>query len=380
MSNLAAPIAPPDPTRVASLIDALSGFIAASAWQPGQPSPPQDVARDSLDRLRRSMASLRDAKKWKDPKEKCTGAGIINSSIRGIRKILAGIRKRSSIYASPMEQRWLPGHLEELRRGVEAIERLGPFGSMSPMDVPGPVPRPDPQSLAEVIQYAGLWLRTARLHEGDEPRNEDRPRILNASINLKACLAHFKNDHRWSSIDLYRPLFNAVNDIALLLHEAMNRGHLVKAGDGFVYNPPESVYVNGLADFDPGYPFLDPPIAREAERAIRRMREELQPLREIEGESIESAEVRTAGSGPVPDPNAPIENPIPAEYRSRPMSKTEAAKLLGYGGKNRTPEKRLSSAMSDETILYHKLHREQFIFDVRQFPATSRPQMTPDPS
>jgi hypothetical protein len=63
---------------------------------------------------------------------------------------------------------------------------------------------------------------------------------------------------------------------------------------------------------------------------------------------------------------------IPLEYRTRPMSITEAADLMGYTGKKVAKRKRLSRLIADKGILFIKKNRETYIFNIRDFPLQSQ--------
>jgi hypothetical protein len=63
---------------------------------------------------------------------------------------------------------------------------------------------------------------------------------------------------------------------------------------------------------------------------------------------------------------------IPQERRTRPMSITEAAFLMGYRGKKDARRKRLSRLIVDKSILFIRINRETYIFDIRDFPSGSK--------
>ncbi|QDV45778.1 hypothetical protein Enr13x_56580 [Stieleria neptunia] len=68
---------------------------------------------------------------------------------------------------------------------------------------------------------------------------------------------------------------------------------------------------------------------------------------------------------------------IDEEFKTRPLSKVAAARYLGrYGDGSRW----LSNCIKDGTIVCEKLSRQQFVFDIRQFPAKSHPFIAPRPS
>jgi hypothetical protein len=63
---------------------------------------------------------------------------------------------------------------------------------------------------------------------------------------------------------------------------------------------------------------------------------------------------------------------IPPERRTRPMSITEAAALMGYPGMKVARRKRLSRLIADKGILFIKINRKTYIFDIEDFPLESQ--------
>jgi hypothetical protein len=67
---------------------------------------------------------------------------------------------------------------------------------------------------------------------------------------------------------------------------------------------------------------------------------------------------------------------IPAKFRSKAMSKKEAAKLLGRPSED-SAVKWLNNCIEDGTITAEQLTRQSFIFDIRQFHESTHAKMLP---
>jgi hypothetical protein len=105
-----------------------------------------------------------------------------------------------------------------------------------------------------------------------------------------------------------------------------------------------------------------------------------QTLRRIPAELIREADLaadwlerRTATRQP--DNN----DTIPAEFRSKPLSKKKAAQLLGKPNED-SGVKWLNACIKDGTIRCEDHTRQSFVFDLRQFPESVHDQMRPDKS
>jgi hypothetical protein len=264
MSTTPAPIDPPDPEKVTSLIEALDKFIVSMTPVPGQPEPAGAVVLEAIGRLEGLLQEFGEVERWEDT-TKLTGASVVAGGIKGARDVLA-----TRLYApqvSPRERGWLTEHLQDLRRGMEAIGRLGPFGSMDPMHNPSPVLTPDPNLLLAILTDASKWYQWAALRDGQNPRDDDRLSVLNASCQLSDTIARFGNDPRWQTDNRYHRIYFVVNRLALLVLEATRRSYLVRTDDGWILDPPKQDYTKGMDEFDYGNPFLGPEIAREVDLA-----------------------------------------------------------------------------------------------------------------
>ena len=71
------------------------------------------------------------------------------------------------------------------------------------------------------------------------------------------------------------------------------------------------------------------------------------------------------------------ENPIPVEHRSRPLGKQEAGRLLGFVGSSKAVTKRLKRRIDAGGIVCYEEVRQNYIFDVTQFPPGSQSKMKP---
>lgn len=74
-------------------------------------------------------------------------------------------------------------------------------------------------------------------------------------------------------------------------------------------------------------------------------------------------------------PGADVSNGLPAQYRSKGITKQLAAKLLGQHNPD-SGVKWLNACIDDGTITCIKLTRQRFVFDLRQFPANKHRYMT----
>jgi hypothetical protein len=264
MSTTPAPIDPPDPEKVTSLIEALDKFIVSMTPVPGQPEPAGAVVLEAIGRLEGLLQEFGEVERWEDT-TKLTGTSVVAGGIKGARDVLA-----TRLYApqvSPRERGWLTEHLQDLRRGMEAIGRLGPFGSMDPMHNPSPVLTPDPNLLLAILTDASKWYQWAALRDGQNPRDDDRLSVLNASCQLSDTIARFGNDPRWQTDNRYHRIYFVVNRLALLVLEATRRSYLVRTDDGWILDPPKQDYTKGMDEFDYGNPFLSPEIASEVDLA-----------------------------------------------------------------------------------------------------------------
>jgi len=72
-------------------------------------------------------------------------------------------------------------------------------------------------------------------------------------------------------------------------------------------------------------------------------------------------------------------HPIEAAYRTRPLTKKKAAKLLGRDGDTSSAVKWISNCIKDGTITAEKLNRQNFIFDIREFPKDSHAKLKASP-
>lgn len=70
---------------------------------------------------------------------------------------------------------------------------------------------------------------------------------------------------------------------------------------------------------------------------------------------------------------------IPPEFRSKPIAKKVAAKLLGRGCED-SGVKWLNDCITDGTIACEGLSRQSFVFDIRQFPESVHPRLLPPKS
>lgn len=70
---------------------------------------------------------------------------------------------------------------------------------------------------------------------------------------------------------------------------------------------------------------------------------------------------------------------IPPEFRSKPIAKKIAAKLLGRGCED-SGVKWLNDCITDGTIACEGLSRQSFVFDIRQFPESVHPRLLPPKS
>jgi hypothetical protein len=77
---------------------------------------------------------------------------------------------------------------------------------------------------------------------------------------------------------------------------------------------------------------------------------------------------------------------IPADRQTRPMTKREAARLMGYKshkkGKEqwKQPAENLSRLMEDGNIKFIRKNRQIYIFDIDDFPPNVREQIRPGPA
>jgi hypothetical protein len=76
------------------------------------------------------------------------------------------------------------------------------------------------------------------------------------------------------------------------------------------------------------------------------------------------------------DPEAPPGR-IPPARRTRPLSISEAARLMGYRGNKKQAAKQLKSAMNAGAIAFERLSRQRYVFDRLDFPEESWPRLTP---
>lgn len=67
---------------------------------------------------------------------------------------------------------------------------------------------------------------------------------------------------------------------------------------------------------------------------------------------------------------------IPAKFRSKPISKKLAAKLLGRPQED-SGVKWLNDCIDDRTITCERVSRQSFVFDIREFPAPVHAKMLP---
>ena len=265
----------PDPARVEAVIEVLREFIAATAWRPGQPEPREDIARDAGDRLEFAITELGDFERWEDEPGRLTGAGLVAFYVRDIRSIRAGMSAdtRSALYASPREQRWLNGDLDGLREGLAAIQRLGAFGSMNPMDNPDPVRRPDVVHLTSLLQAAGHWLEISRIHEGQEPVDDFRFHIRDACGLLCMFLDQVGFDQRWINIPRFQRLFHALDTTRKALQEVMERACFVWRDGMIEFDPPPySIGTDGCIQSRPCPAYIDPERAKDVECAVADLR------------------------------------------------------------------------------------------------------------
>ncbi|NLF73684.1 MAG: hypothetical protein GX575_31985 [Candidatus Anammoximicrobium sp.] len=60
---------------------------------------------------------------------------------------------------------------------------------------------------------------------------------------------------------------------------------------------------------------------------------------------------------------------IPPGVRTRPMSKSEAARYMGYKGGPKRKAAQITAGMEKGTIPNEKINRQSYVFDIRSFPA-----------
>jgi hypothetical protein len=70
--------------------------------------------------------------------------------------------------------------------------------------------------------------------------------------------------------------------------------------------------------------------------------------------------------------------PIPAAFRSKPITKSAAARLLGQNP-NSSGVRWLNHCIEDGTIRCEPLSRQRFVFDIRQFPESTHGLLRPNP-
>ena len=70
---------------------------------------------------------------------------------------------------------------------------------------------------------------------------------------------------------------------------------------------------------------------------------------------------------------------IPSKFRSKPIAKKLAAKLLGQSNED-SGVKWLNSCIGDGTITCEEQSRQRFVFDIRQFPDSVHAQLLPTPT
>jgi hypothetical protein len=68
---------------------------------------------------------------------------------------------------------------------------------------------------------------------------------------------------------------------------------------------------------------------------------------------------------------------IPPARRTRPLSISEAARLMGYRGNKKQAGKKLKRAMKAGAVASEMLSRQQFIFDRSDFPEEAQPRVAP---
>lgn len=116
------------------------------------------------------------------------------------------------------------------------------------------------------------------------------------------------------------------------------------------------------------------PLALQLEPMLNRCRRIIRRIDELhitteQGESVK------AKSEATPQANQSVRR-IPSEYRSKPMTKRAAAKLLERHNED-SGVKWLSNCIEDGTITAEQLSRQSFIFDIRQFPESTHAKMLP---
>ncbi|HMB06263.1 MAG TPA: hypothetical protein VKP69_21335, partial [Isosphaeraceae bacterium] len=70
-------------------------------------------------------------------------------------------------------------------------------------------------------------------------------------------------------------------------------------------------------------------------------------------------------------------NPILPEHRTRPLSLTKAGRFLGITGRPKDVGKQMRRRIDSRRLLCHPQGRQYFIFDVRDFPASSHSKIKP---
>jgi len=73
---------------------------------------------------------------------------------------------------------------------------------------------------------------------------------------------------------------------------------------------------------------------------------------------------------------ADADRPIPAEYRTKAMSKQQAAAYLGHANPD-SGVRWLNQCIQDGTIRCEQLSRQSYVFDMRQFPAKFQAVIVP---
>ncbi|HKB36993.1 MAG TPA: hypothetical protein VKD72_11100, partial [Gemmataceae bacterium] len=68
---------------------------------------------------------------------------------------------------------------------------------------------------------------------------------------------------------------------------------------------------------------------------------------------------------------------IPPERRTIPLTKEEAAQLMGYRGKTRARTRQLNEAIKAGAIAYEQLTRQSYVFDRNDFPEENWPKVVP---
>lgn len=76
---------------------------------------------------------------------------------------------------------------------------------------------------------------------------------------------------------------------------------------------------------------------------------------------------------------SPPPNKIPAEFRTKAITKKLAAKLMGRPNED-SGVKWLNQCIEDGSIICEKLSRQGFVFDIRDFPEHVHPQLSPTPA